>query len=560
MPADTSPWVDGLTIGDALRRIAERFPERQALVFCQHGFRATYAEYDRMVDEAACGLLALNVERGDHVAIWATNWPEWVILHLATARIGAVLVTINPAYRSHELAYALEQSDARLLFLIDSFKSSNYFRILAAACPELAKSRPGALRSQQLPELRWVVSIPEQAAAGMLSWKQMLALGHSTPEKRLQQRERELKPEQPINLQYTSGTTGFPKGVVLSHRNLLLNATYVGDCQGITENDRICVPVPFYHCFGCVIGTLCSLVHGACMLVPAEHFDPASTLDCVEQERATSLYGVPTMFIAELEDESFAGRDLTSLRTGIMAGSPCPVELMNRVVGQLGARGITIAYGLTEASPAITQTLVDDPLELRVGTVGRPIPGVEVRVLDAETGRPLPDGRQGELCARGHNVMLGYYKMPAASAKTIDADGWLHTGDLAVREPNGYLRITGRIKDMIIRGGENIYPREIEEFLYTHPKVEDVQVVGVPDRRHGEEVCAWIKLRQGEQVEVEEIRSYCAEGLAHYKVPRYIELVEEFPLTVTGKVQKFKIRERAVQDLGLEEDGKEGAA
>ena len=552
MSTTIDPWVRGLTIGEALRRRASELPDHEALVFPQRGFRATYAEYDTQVDAVALGLLAMGIENGDHVALWATNWPEWVLLHLATARIGAVLVTVNPAYRGHELAYALEQSDARALFMIDGFKTSDYFALVAEACPELADAEPGQLRAARFPELRWVVSIPEPAGAGMGTWAAMIEAGAAVPESELRQREAQLDPEQPINLQYTSGTTGFPKGVLLSHRNLLLNAFYIGAFQNLTQDDRVCVPVPFYHCFGCVIGTLCSLVHGATMLVPAEYFEPVATLDCLENERATSLYGVPTMFIAELEDPSFDGRDLSSLRTGIMAGSPCPIEVMNRVVEDMGATEMTIAYGLTEASPGITMTSVDDPIEVRVSTVGSSFPGVETRIVDSASGATLPDGEQGELCARGHNVMIGYYKMPEATATAIDGDGWLHPGDLAVRDPDGNFKITGRIKDMVIRGGENVYPREIEEFLYARDDVEDVQVVGVYDAKLGEELCACLKLREGASPDPEDIRQHCADRLAHFKVPRYIWFVDEYPMTVTGKVRKFKLREQAESHFGIE--------
>ena len=534
------PSVDGLTIGAALRRAAKRQPDREALVFSQAGFRATYAEYDARVDEVARSLLALNIRRGDHIAVWATNWPEWTLLFMAASRIGAVLVTVNPAYRTHELAYALRQSDTKALFLIDRFKSSDYFEMV------------GKVRDD-LPGLSFVVSMKAEAPPGVLSWPHFLAMGKTVPTADVRRRETRLSPDDPINLQYTSGTTGFPKGVLLTHRSLLLNAYHIGQRQRLGPEDRVCVPVPFYHCFGIVIGTLCCVVHECAMLIPSEYFGAREVLDCVEAERATALYGVPTMFVAELEDDTFAGRDLTSLRTGVMAGSPCPIEVMNRVVHDMGAREMTIAYGLTEASPVITQTDADDPVELRVSTVGRPLPGVEVRIVDPVRDAVLGDGVQGELQARGHNVMLGYYDMPEATAAAIVDDGWLRTGDLAVREPDGTYRITGRIKDMIIRGGENIYPREIEEFLYTHPAVESAQVVGVPDPRFGEEVCAWIKLRRGASVEEEAIRRFCKERLAYFKVPRYVTFVDEFPLTVTGKVQKFRIREIAIQQLGLGE-------
>ena len=552
-------WLTDLTLGQALRRAAERDPDGEALVFPERGFRATYRDYDRLVDEVAKGLLTMKIGHGDHVAIWATNWPEWVLLQLATARIGAVLVTVNPAYRSRELAYVLEQSDAKALFLIDRFKTSDYFATVHETCPELAAAAPGQLRSRGFPRLRSVVSLPESPAPGMTTWARIIAGGRELPDKELRAIESRVEPGQPINLQYTSGTTGFPKGVLLSHRNLLTNAYFVGACQRLGPADRVCVPVPLYHCFGCSIGTLGTLMHGATLVVPAEYFDAAKTLETIERERVTALYGVPTMFIAQLEDPSFADRDLRSLRTGIMAGSPCPVELMRRVVDEMGIEAITIAYGLTEAAPAITQTLTDDPLDVRVGTVGRPIPGVEAKVVDPATGADVPDGEPGELWARGPNVMIGYYKMPEATADAIDADGWLRTGDLAVRTPDGYFRITGRIKDMIIRGGENIYPREIEELLFTHPAIEDAQVVGVPDERLGEDICAWVKLRQGHEASADAIRDFCAAHLAHFKVPRHIELVDEFPMTVTGKVQKFRIREMEVEKSRSRVPGFKGA-
>jgi fatty-acyl-CoA synthase len=546
---DERPWVDGLTIGDALRRRASEHPDGEALVFSRHGWRATYGEYDARVDTVAKALLGIGVGAGDHVAIWATNWPQWTILNLATARIGAVLVTINPAYRPEELEYALRQSDTTALFLIDRFKSSDYFGMLDEVCPELRSGLPGALRCERLPKLRSVVSIADPPGPGMLAWARFLGAGLGVTDRELRNRERAVDPDSPVNIQYTSGTTGRPKGVQLTHRNLLLNAYYVGMAEHLTRTDRVCVPVPFYHCFGTVIGTLCSMVHGATMLVPDEYFEAGSVLRCIREEGATAVYGVPTMFIAMLEHESFVAGTYPSLRTGIMAGSPCPVEVMHKVIDELGAREMTIAYGLTEASPAITQTRVDDPVELRVGTVGRRIPGIEVRIADPETGEALADGEQGELCCRGHNVMLGYYHMPEATADAIDPEGWLHSGDLAVRDPNGYIRITGRIKDMIIRGGENIYPREIEELLYTHPAVEEAQVVGVPDPRFGEEVCAWIRLARGAVATEDEIREFCKRGLSYFKVPRYVKFVSEFPLTVTGKVQKFKIREMAAGEL-----------
>jgi fatty-acyl-CoA synthase len=512
----------------------------------------TWEQFDEEVDRVSRALLALGLEKGEHLALWATNWPQWVLLQFATARIGVVLVTVNPAYRSHELAYVLKQSDSTALFLIDKFKSSDYYGMVAEAVPELASAASGRVKSAEYPRLRHVVSLTESPAAGMSGWSQFLALADSVAPEALADRERQLKASDPINIQYTSGTTGFPKGATLTHRNILLNAYYIGDCQRITPNDRIAISVPFYHCFGCVLGTLCCAIYGSAMIIPWEYFKPEESLAAIEKERATSVYGVPTMFIAMLDCPSRPERDLRSLRTGIMAGSPCPLEIMQRVVGELGAREITIASGLTEASPVITQTRTEDPLDLRVKTVGRPLPGFEVKLVDPVTGDTLGDDQQGELCARGHGVMLGYYNMPDATARTIDKEGWLHSGDLASRLPNGYYRITGRIKDMVCRGGENIYPREIEEFFYTHPAVQDVAVVGVPDPKYIEELTAWIRLKPGMHLTEDEMRTYCKGHLAHYKIPRYIRFVGDFPQTVTGKIQKFKIREQMIRELGLD--------
>ena len=567
--ADASlPWVEGLTVGEVLRQTTERFPDRDALVFPRldadgrpfpdpHAspecYRLSYRQLGNEVDRLAQALLGLGIEPRQHVAVWATNWPRWVLLQFATARIGAVLVTVNPAYRSSELSYVLEQSDASALFLVDRFKKSDYFAILADAVPELSSSTPGQLNLVNFPKLKHVVSMKDKTALGMWSWDDFIAQGDSVDAEQINQGASKLDPGDPINVQYTSGTTGFPKGAMLTHRNLLLNAYYIGDCQQISEIDRICVPVPFYHCFGCVLGVLCCAIRGAALLVPAEYFDPEATLEAIGAEQATSLYGVPTMFIAQLERPTFKDHDLSSLRTGIMAGSPCPIEVMNRVVNDMGAREVTIAYGLTEASPVITQTRTDDPLKLRVKTVGRPIPDIEVKLIDPASGLTLADNQQGELCTRGHVVMKGYYNMPDQTAAAIDEEGWLHSGDLGIRLPNGYYRITGRIKEMICRGGENIYPREIEEFLYTHPAVKDVAVVGVPDPKFVEVVAAWIKLREGQTATEDEIRRFCKDKLAHFKVPRYIRFVEAFPQTVTGKIQKYKIRAQMIEELGLEQ-------
>lgn len=547
------PWVEGLTIGQVLQRTASRYPEQEAMVFPQLAQRWTWQQFSADVEGVARGLVALGIQRGEHVAVWATNVPQWVLLQFATARIGAVLVTVNPAYRPFELQYVLRQSDAVALFLVDRFKTSDYFAMLQEVCPEVSQAREGRLNCPAFPQLRTVVAMQGQPPQGVLTWEALVGAGREVSPEQVAALEAQLAPQQPINIQYTSGTTGFPKAAMLSHRNLLLNAYYVGGCQRLTAEDRICIPVPFYHCFGCVLGTLACAVHGATMLVPAEYFQAAATLDAVEREWATALYGVPTMFISLLQDPSLPRRKITHLRTGIMAGAPCPIEVMRQVIDRLGAREMTIAYGQTEASPVITQTRTEDPLELRVETVGRPLPGVEVKIVDPASGATLPDNTQGELCARGHVVMLGYYNNPEATRQAIDPEGWLHTGDLAVRLPNGYYKITGRLKDMVIRGGENIYPREIEEFLFTHPAIEQVSVVGVPDPKYGEELCAWIKLKVGHTATVEEIQQFCRANLAHYKVPRYIRFVDSFPQTVTGKIQKYKIRQIMQEELGLSE-------
>ncbi len=550
--ADT-PWVDGLTIGQVLATTASKFPDREALIFPQLGRRWTWGEFAADVDAAARGLLALGIKTREHVALWATNVPEWVLLQFAAARIGAVLVNINPAYRPFELQYVLKQSDSVALFLVDQFKTSNYFSMLAEVCPETANADAGRVNSPQYPRLRHIVAIKGQPPAGLLLWNQMVKQGRAIPAAELDRISHTLQPSDPINIQYTSGTTGFPKAATLSHRNLLLNAYHVGGCQRFTAEDRLCIPVPFYHCFGCVLGTLACAVYGTTMIIPAEYFQAAPTLDALEKERATAVYGVPTMYIAQLQDPSFPNRRITTLRTGIMSGAPCPIEVMRQVIDKLGPKELTIAYGQTEASPVITQTRTDDPLELRVETVGRPLPDVEVKIVDPATGEALPDNQQGELCTRGHVVMLGYYNNTEATAAAIDAEGWLHTGDLAIRLPNGYYKITGRLKDMVIRGGENIYPREIEEFLFTHCAVEQAAVVGLPDPKYGEELCAWIKLKAGQSATADQIRDFCRAQLAHYKVPRYIKFVDAFPQTVTGKIQKFKIRDAMKEELGLVE-------
>jgi fatty-acyl-CoA synthase len=482
-----------------------------------------------------------------------------VLTQFATAKIGAVMVNVNPAYRTHELAYVLEQSEANALILIGRFRNSDYVAMLNEVVPELKESSPGELRSSRFPYLRNVIHIPPNGAGdnsvtpeGMWGWDEMVAKNIEVSPAQLSERQSQCRPDDPVNIQYTSGTTGNPKGAMLTHHNLVANAVYVGDCIELTEIDRLCIPVPFYHCFGCVMGNLGCITHGSAIIVPSEHFDPLKALQALDRERCTALYGVPTMFIAQLGHPDFDSFDVTSLRTGIMAGSPCPIEVMRQVIDRMGADQMTIAYGQTEASPVITQTLTTDSIERRVSTVGKVLPGVEARVVDPETGREVGPDVQGELQTRSSMVMRGYYNMPEATATAIDDEGWLHTGDLATVDADGYYKITGRLKDMIIRGGENVYPREIEEFLYTHPKVSDVQVIGVPDERFVEEVMAWVTLKPGELAEPEEIREFCRGKIAHYKIPRYVKITSEFPMTVTGKVQKFRMREMAVEELGLQ--------
>lgn len=547
------PWVDGLTFGEVLEKSVNRFPDRDAFVFHQAGVRWTYRQFWEEVEETARAFLALEIQAGEHIGIWSTSWPQWVLTQFASAMIGSPMVNINPAYRSAELEYVLNNADITTLILTDRFKQSDYFTILERVCPEVPGSDPLALRAQRCPRLKRIVSLQETTRPGYLPWSGLLERAGEIPRQELAHvRALGRSAQEVVNIQYTSGTTGFPKGVLLTHRNLLMNAYYVGERMLISERDRVCIPVPFYHCFGCVMGTLMCVVYGAAGVIPAEYFEPEVTLETIEAEKCTAVYGVPAMFIAELgilEENDF---DLSSLRTGIMAGSPCPIEIMRRVVNRMGASEITIAYGLTEASPVITQTHTSDGLEERVSTVGTALAGLEVRIVSPQTGEDLPDGEQGELWVRGHGVMKGYYKRPEETAAAIDSEGWLRTGDLAVRRKDGFFKITGRIKDMLIRGGENVYPREIEEFLYTHPEIRDVQVVGLPDPKFGEEVSAWIVRNPESQLTAEEVQAYCRDNLAHYKVPRYVFFVEEYPQTVTGKIQKFKLREMGIQRLGLE--------
>ena len=547
-----------LPIGDILDQQTDRYADREALVHTATGHRFTYREFHAEVERVARGLMSIGIAKGQHVGIWATNYTEWVLTQFATAKIGAVLVNVNPAYRTHELAYLLEQSQLTALVLIGRFRTSDYVAMVNELIPELLETMPGQLNSPSFPHLRHLIFIPPHdepdaaTPAGMWRWSDLLTQSERVSPADLQARQAQCGPDDPINIQYTSGTTGNPKGATLTHHNILSNALHVGDCMEMDERDRLCIPVPFYHCFGCVMGTLNCVVHGSTMVIPAEHFDPFQTLTAISDERCTAVHGVPTMFIAQLSHPDFPRFDLQSLRTGIMAGSPCPIEVMREVIDRMGAERVTIAYGLTEASPVITQTLADDSIERRVSTVGKALPNVEVRLVDADTGLEVGPGEQGELQTRSSMVMLGYYNMPEATADAIDPDGWLHTGDLATVDEDGYYKITGRLKDMIIRGGENVYPREIEEFLYTHPQIDDVQVIGVPDQRFGEEVMAWVRLKPDADATEDSIRDFCRGRIAHYKVPRYVKLTDEFPMTVTGKVQKYRMREQSVEELGLQ--------
>lgn len=542
----------GATIGDMFDRVVERFPDREALVSCHQELRFTYRELQEACDRFARGLLALGIGKGDRVGIWSPNHAEWVIAQFATPKIGAILVNINPAYRVMELEYALTQSGCSALIIAPPFKTSDYAGLLRELCPELETCSPGELRSAALPRLRTIVAIGDQVVAGAFSWADVLNAGDGVAAATLANRQAEQAFDDPINIQYTSGTTGFPKGATLSHHSILNNAFFTGVRMRLTEHDRLCVPVPFYHCMGMVLGNLVSVTHGATIVVPAPVFDARATLAAVAAERCTVLHGVPTMFIAQLGQPEFATFDLSSLRTGIMAGSPCPVEVMKQVVDRMHMHEVTICYGMTETAPVSFQSSTNDPLEKRVSTVGRVHPHVECKIVDPATGLVVPRGEPGELLSRGYLVMLGYWGNLDATGAAIDSARWMHTGDLATMDEEGYVNIVGRAKDMLIRGGENIYPREIEEFLYAHPSIRDVQVIGVPDEQLGEEVMACIILHEGREAAPDELRAFCAGRIAHYKVPRYWRFMENFPMTVTGKIQKYKLREDAIADLSLQ--------
>ena len=542
----------GVTIGEQLDLTAARFPDNEALVVPHQGVRWRYSDFKERVDRFAAGLLALGLEPGDRIGIWSPNNSEWALTQFAAAKAGLILVNINPAYRLAELEYALNKVECRALVTAESFKSSHYIDMLRRLAPELDRAAPGALKAAKLPRLEIVVRLGAERGGGMVAFAEVAERAGAAERRRLETLGRTLQFDDPINIQFTSGTTGFPKGATLSHHNILNNGYFNGVALRLDDRDRVCIPVPLYHCFGMVMGNLMCAAHGAAMVYPGEAFDPLPVLRAVEAERCTVLYGVPTMFIAALDHPEFSRFDLSSLRTGTMAGSPCPIEVMRRVVSALHMEEVTIAYGMTETSPVSFQSAADDPIERRVSTVGRVHPHVEVKIV-GEDGKVVPRGVPGEILTRGYSVMRGYWNDEAKTAEAIDRAGWMHTGDQGTLDEDGYCNIVGRIKDMVIRGGENVYPREIEEFLYGHPKVQDVQVIGVPDAKYGEELCAWIRLRDGEDADADEIKAFCKERIAHFKVPRYVKFVDGFPMTVTGKIQKFKMREAMIAELAVAE-------
>ena len=539
-----------ITVGDMLNNIAKKYPTKLAVKYIEVNYSRTYYEFNKEVDKFAKGLLGMGIQKGDHVAIWATNYPEWLILFFATARIGAVLVTVNTNYKEAELEYMLSNSDSKALFICDGIKDIDCEKIIYSVCPELKTSKPGELHNERLPFLRYVVSL-DNWYDGMYNWSQIPYFGVLISNEEYNAVKHSVDPDEVVNMQYTSGTTGFPKGVMLTHNNIVNNGKAIGDCMKFTSKDKLCIPVPFFHCFGMVLAIMASVTHGAAM-VPLLWYTPMKVMHAVEYEKCTAVHGVPTMFIRVLEHRDFSRYDFSSLRTGIMAGSPCPVKVMRDVVDKMHMSEITITYGQTEASPACTMTTVDDSLEARVNTVGREMPFMETKIVDPDTGEDLPNGKPGEFVVRGYNVMKGYYKMPEATAQAIDKDGWLHTGDLAIRDDDGYYRITGRIKDMIIRGGENIFPKEIEDFIYTHPDVVDVQIVAVPSEKYGEEAYAFVIKRAGSTVTEKDIQTYVANNMARHKVPSYVEFIDQMPMTASGKIQKFVLRDMAKNRLNRE--------
>jgi fatty-acyl-CoA synthase len=536
------------TIGGFFDRVAEKYPDSQALILRHQGVEWTYAELQRRVDQLAAGLLTLGIVPGDRVGIWGPNSAEWVLTQLATAKLGAIMVCINPAYRLYELEYALNKVECKALITDESFKTSDYLGMLNTLAPELEYCEPGALASTKLPKLKHVIRMGSSSSAGMHNFDQVCELATDADRAALVGLQTQLKPDDAINIQFTSGTTGNPKGATLSHCNILNNGYLTGEAMRLTPADKLCIPVPLYHCFGMVLAVLACVSHGATMVFPGEAFDPQQTLQTVQDERCTALHGVPTMFITELDHPNFSSFDLSSLRTGIMAGAPCPIEVMKRVISEMHMRDILIAYGQTELSPINNITLPDDSLERRTETVGRAMPWVEIKVID-EAGHVVSVGEKGEICTRGYSVMQGYWNDPEKTAETIDAAGWLHSGDIATMDACGYVRIVGRIKDMIIRGGENVYPREVEEFLYQHPAISEVQVFGIPDKKMGEEVCAWVQLNEGATLSADDIKAFCKDQITHFKIPRHIRFVSEYPMTVTGKIQKFVMRDEMLASL-----------
>lgn len=542
----------GETIGGFFDKIVAKYPERDAVVANHQNIRYSYIELKKAVDQFAKGLIELGVGKGERVGIWSPNNVEWLVTQFATAKIGAILVNINPSYRIFELEYALKQSGVKYLILATGFKKSDYVSMVYELIPETKRAASSEIVSGKLQELRSLILLSDQQKPGMLRWMDIVDLGKQVSDTSLCERQGTLQFDDPINIQYTSGTTGFPKGATLSHFNILNNGFFVGEMLRFSEKDRLCIPVPFYHCFGMVLSNLTCVTHGATMVLPSEAFDAGKVLEVIEKERCTALHGVPTMFIAELNHPDFSKHDLSSLRTGIMAGAPCPIEVMKKVIDLMGIKEITIAYGMTETSPVSLQTSVEDPVDKRVTTVGRAIPHIEIKIIDPSTGQTVPHGVAGEICVRGYLVMLGYWDNLEATREVIDQARWMHTGDIGVMQPDGYINIVGRLKDMIIRGGENIYPREIEELLHTHPEISDAQVIGVPSEKYGEEVMAWIKLKENAKVTEEDVTEFCRDRISYYKIPRYIKFVDEFPMTVTGKIQKFKMKEMAVKELGLE--------
>ncbi|SSB94729.1 fatty-acyl-CoA synthase [Pseudomonas sp. 43mfcvi1.1] len=541
------------TIGEVFDQTVARYPEGEALVVRHQSLRYTWQQLAEAVDLHARALLALGLKTGDRLGVWAPNCAQWCISQFASAKIGVILVNINPAYRVSELEYVLKQSGCQWLVCAGAFKTSDYHAMLQTLAPELAEQSIGHLQSERLPDLRGVISLDPQPPSGFLPWAQLAGLGAAVTPEQLAERQASLHFDQPVNIQYTSGTTGFPKGATLSHHNILNNGYMVGESLGLSAGDRLVIPVPLYHCFGMVMGNLGCMTHGSTMIYPNDSFDPLLTLKAVAEEKATALYGVPTMFIAMLDQPLRGDFDLSSLRTGIMAGATCPIEVMRRVINEMHMAQVQIAYGMTETSPVSLQTGPSDELELRVTTVGRTQPQLESKIID-EAGNVVPCGAVGELCTRGYSVMLGYWNNPKGTADAIDSDGWMHTGDLATMDEQGYVRIVGRNKDMIIRGGENVYPRELEEFFFTHPAVADVQVIGIPCSRYGEEIVAWIKFHPGHSASEQELQAWCKERIAHFKTPRHFKFVEEFPMTVTGKIQKFRMREISIEELRKKED------